>query len=98
MRVLPDYPGRPSSQEAIRTVFAGGAVAVGVGLVLSGTVALGVLAGGDITDALFRSAGVVFFTGFGMLAMAAALLAHHLRQRYQVVPREAGVATDGGEN
>jgi len=97
MIAIPDYPGRPTAQEAIRTVFATGAVSVGAGLLLSGTVALGVMAGGDITDALFRSAGVVFLTGFGMLAMTGAFLAHHFRRRYQLAPRESA-ASDGGEN
>lgn len=97
MNLIPDYPARPSAQEAIRTVFAGGALAVGLGVALAGTVAMGVLAGGDLTDALFRSAGVVFFSGFGILAMAAAFLAHHFRRRYQLVSREPAVA-DGGES
>ncbi len=93
---VPDYPDRPTAQEAIRTVFASGAISVGLGLVLSGTVALGVLTGGELTDALFRSAGVVFFTGFGVLAMAVAFLAHHVRRRYQLAPRQTAAA-DGGE-
>jgi len=97
MNAIPDYPGRPTAEEAIRTVFATGAVSVGAGLLLSGTVALGVMAGGDITDALFRSAGVVFLTGFGMLAMTGAFLAHHFRRRYQLAPRET-TAAEGGEN
>jgi len=96
LKLIPDYPGRPTAQEAIRTVFATGAVSIGAGLLLSGTVALGVIAGGDITDALFRSAGVVFLTGFGMLAMTGAFLAHQFRRRYQLVSREPAVA-DGGE-
>ncbi len=96
MMAVPDYPERPTAGEAIRTVFATGVASVGVGLLLSGTVALGVVAGGDITDALFRSAGVVFLTGFGMLAMAGALLAYHFRRRYQLAPRETAEA-DGGD-
>jgi len=97
MIVIPDYPGRPTAQEAIRTVFATGAVSVGAGLLLSGTVALGVVAGGNVYDALFRSAGVVLLTGLGMLAMTGAFLAHHFRRRYQLAPRETA-ATEGGEN
>ncbi|NHX37188.1 MULTISPECIES: hypothetical protein [Halolamina] len=97
MNVLFDYPARPTAQEAIRTVFATGALSITAGLALSGWVALGVVFGGSVTDALFQSAGVVFFTGFGMLAMAASLLAYHARRRYQVVPREE-VASDGGES
>jgi len=97
MNAIPDYPGRPTAQEAIRTVFATGAVSVGAGLLLSGTVALGVVTGGNVYDALFRSAGVVFLTGFGMLAMTGAFLAHQFRRRYQLAPRESAVS-DGGEN
>ncbi len=77
-------------------MFATGAVSVGLGLLLSGSVALGVLTGGDLHDALFQSAGVVFFTGFGVLAMAGSFLAHHFRRRYQVVPRET-LSADGGD-
>lgn len=96
MKLVPDYPGRPTAQETIRTVFAGGVLSVGLGLALSGWVALGVVFGGSVTDALFESAGVVFFTGVGVLSMAVALLAHHARRRYEVVPRETA-AVNGGE-
>jgi hypothetical protein len=97
VRSMLDAPDRPTAPEAIRTVFAAGTLSVGVGLAMSGRVALGMVFGGSITEALLQSTAVVFFTGFGVLAMAASFVAHHARRRYEVVPREDAVV-EGGDS